>query len=166
MKMNGKHLIVPFGMLFGKHYCSKCGERLSKEKTHRVVSKEDKDYYRYQNYNQWPRRDHDVYGYRFFCPACKSRIAYHEQIIIKRIQKNHKRNVLTSDEIKANYSDAKKRHYKSFLYRNIIVEVIVSIIAGLVYFFNFTDKSATGILNSFLFFLAIALMSGACSVLS
>ena len=30
--MNGKSWSIPFGMVFKKYYCSKCGEKLVKEK--------------------------------------------------------------------------------------------------------------------------------------
>ena len=42
--MKGKSYSIPFGMVFKKYYCSKCGTKLEKEKTHRVVTKNDKDY--------------------------------------------------------------------------------------------------------------------------
>jgi len=42
--MNGKSSSIPVGMIFKKHYCSNCGARLEKECTHRVVTKDEKDY--------------------------------------------------------------------------------------------------------------------------
>ena len=78
---------IPFGMLFKKYYCSNCGVKLEKEKTHRVVTKDDRDYYQYHEYGMFPLRDHDVYGYRFRCPSCKKRTSFDEQCVIERIQK-------------------------------------------------------------------------------
>ena len=42
--MNGKFIFIPFGMVFKKYYCSKCGTKLEKEKAHRIVTKDDWDY--------------------------------------------------------------------------------------------------------------------------
>ena len=84
--MKGKNYSIPYGMVFKKYYCSKCGMELEKERTHRVVSKDDKDYYQYHDHGTFPRSDHDVYDYRFKCPYCNTRISFEEQCIIKRIQ--------------------------------------------------------------------------------
>ena len=39
--MKGKSWSIPVGMVFKKYYCSKCGGKLVKSKTHRVVTKDD-----------------------------------------------------------------------------------------------------------------------------
>ena len=45
--MIGKHIRIPVGMVFLKFHCSNCGAKLTKEKNHRVVSKDDVDYFSY-----------------------------------------------------------------------------------------------------------------------
>ena len=85
--MRGKSYSVPGGMMFKKYYCAKCGTKLEKERTHRVVTKNDRDYYRYHKRGRFPQPDYDVYDYRFQCPGCDSRISFDEQRIIEKIQK-------------------------------------------------------------------------------
>jgi len=99
---------IPFGMIFKKYHCSKCGAQLEKEKTHRVVTKEDKDYYQYHDYVEFPRRDVDVYDYRLKCPSCGARIAFDEQCIIERIQKKCGQEVLSNADIKEHYEECKE----------------------------------------------------------
>ena len=105
--MNGKNYSVPFGMIFKKYYCPCCGTRLEKERTHRVVSKDDRDYYVYHEAGNYPRRDHDVYDYKFVCPECRKRTSYYKQCIIGRIQKKLKRAIISDDEIKESFNKAK-----------------------------------------------------------
>ena len=47
ISLRGKSWSMPVGMVFKSYYCSHCGTKLVKSKTHRVVTKEDKDYYQY-----------------------------------------------------------------------------------------------------------------------
>ena len=98
--MKGKSYSIPYGMIFKKYYCQCCGNKLKKNKTHRVVNKEDKDYYQYQSYNMFPRIEHDVYDYEFVCPTCKKSISFKEQCVVERIQKKYKVKVLTDSQIK------------------------------------------------------------------
>lgn len=86
--MKGKSWSMPFGMVFKKYYCSHCGTKLIKSRTHRIVTKNDKDYYQYHEVGNFPRLDYDVYGYEFKCVKCNKKISYKEQCIIERIQKN------------------------------------------------------------------------------
>lgn len=127
--MNGKSWSIPAGMVFKKYYCSKCGEKLVKEKTHRVVTKEDKDYYQYHDYNMYPRNPVDVYSYRFRCNHCNKSISYSEQCILEKIQKKYKTKVLIDEEIKEYYNESKKIVEKNSLIQEIIV-VISFIILG------------------------------------
>lgn len=83
--MNGKSWSIPFGMVFKKYYCSKCGEKLVKEKTHRVVTKDDLDYYQYHEKDMYPRSPVDVYSYRFRCNNCHKAITFNEQCILEII---------------------------------------------------------------------------------
>ena len=141
--MNGKSVSIPFGMVFKKYYCSKCGARLEKEKTHRVVTKDDRDYYQYHEHGTFPRRDYDVYGYQFKCPSCEARISFDEQCIIERIQKERKSIVLSPDEIKENYESARGANNKRLLVRTVLLPIIVNaIFFSLIYAFA-TDKTLT-----------------------
>ena len=106
--MNGKSSSIPVGMIFKKHYCSNCGARLEKERTHRVVTKDDKDYYQYHEVGTYPRRDYDVYSYRFKCTECNRRISYGEQCIIARIQRKTDKKVLIDRDIQEHYTKAKE----------------------------------------------------------
>ena len=115
-------------MVFKKFYCSKCGEKLEKEKTYRVVSKDDKDYYQYHEAGQFPRVDYAVHDYRFMCPSCANRISYEEQCIISRIQKKKRRHQLSDDEIVENYQECKKAQYKNAFINGIIGAIINSLI--------------------------------------
>ena len=107
--LNGKNNSIPIGMVFRKYYCHCCGTRLEKERTHRVVSKDDKDYYVYHEAGNYPRRDHDVYDHRFVCPQCRIRMSYRKQCIIERIQKKLKRTIISDEEIKENFDEAKEK---------------------------------------------------------
>ena len=73
-------------MVFKKYHCAKCGTKLKNEKTHRVVTKDDRDYYQYHDLGTFPHRDYDVYEYRFACPKCGARVSFDEQRIIAGIQ--------------------------------------------------------------------------------
>ena len=46
------------------------------ERTHRIVSKDDKDYYQYHEVGLYPSNDYDVYEYRFMCPSCNNKISF------------------------------------------------------------------------------------------
>lgn len=105
--MNGKVLITPRGM-FKKYYCSNCGTKLEKEKTHRIVKKKDIDYYEYHDAYTYPRKDYDVYKYRLKCPSCQKKITFYEQRIIKKIQKQRNSIILSQDEINEYYKSAKR----------------------------------------------------------
>ena len=106
--MKTKSYSIPFEMVFKKYHCSQCGAKLEKEKTHRVVTKDDKDYYQYHDYGEFPRRDVDVYNYRLKCPSCGARIAFEEQCIIERIQKKCGQAVLSKEDIREYYQECKE----------------------------------------------------------
>ena len=126
--MKGKTWELPPGMVFGTYYCTRCGETLEREKVHRVVTPEDKDYYSYQGYGTYPERDHDVYSYQFACPRCGKRVAYREQRILARIQRKEGLRTLTESEIQANYDACKAAENK----RALMVEIADSIFLLLV----------------------------------
>lgn len=155
--MKGKSYAIPFGMVFKKYYCSKCGSKLEKERTHRVVTKDDKDYYQYHDYGTFPRSDHDVYDYRFKCPSCGARISFVEQCIIERIQKKCSSKILSSIEIKQNHKECKFEDNKRVLLRNILVPLcFVSLFFPLFYFFG-TNKEEFSLTVLIILYILISL---------
>lgn len=127
--MKNKSYSIPLGMVFKKYYCSECGKRLIKFKTHRIVTKKDKDYYQYHDIGTYPRIDYDVYNYEFTCDNCKRNISYTEQCIIEKIQKKLKKRILLQTEIKENYKIEQEIENKKILKRNIIIPVVLLTIA-------------------------------------
>lgn len=144
--MKGKSWSIPIGMVFKKYYCCKCGNKLKKEQTHRVVTKEDKDYYQYQKYNTFPRYDQDVYDFRFMCPSCEKRISFTEQCIIERIQHKCQNKILSSTEIKENYNKCKQADNKRVLIRDILVALFFNLIGFTLFFFFGTEKQQRDII--------------------
>lgn len=125
--MNGKSVSLPLGMVFKKYHCAKCGAKLEKEKTHRVVTKDDPDYFRYHSYGKFPRRDYDVYDYRFRCPDCGARVSYNEQCILAGIQKKQGHAVLSSSEIKSHYAAGKARRNRFDLLTSILSPIVFAL---------------------------------------
>lgn len=140
-------------MVFKKYHCSKCGGKLEKEKTHRVVTKDDKDYYQYHDVGTYPRRDYDVYEYRFQCPACHARISYEEQCILKRIQKKQRRLVLSPSQIKDNYQEYKLSNQRRALASNLCIPMVFLSIIFALYYFLATDRTRGDLGTSFILFL-------------
>lgn len=157
ISLKGKHISIPFGMVFKKYYCSKCGTKLEKEKTHRVVTKDDWDYYQYHDYGRFPRRDYDVYGYQFKCSCCGDRISFDEQCIIEKIQKKRKNIILSPDEIKENYELCKKANDKRKLIRNVLFLIISCSLFFAGFYLFATDRTLVDLAKT-------AIMFTVCSV--
>lgn len=152
--MKGKSYSMPLGMIFRKYYCAKCGEVLKKELTHRVVTRNDKDYYEFHDRGTFPLHDHDVYNYRFKCPNCHARISYNEQCIIERIQKQQGTHMLAGSEIKTYYNTCKEQHKRSTLIGSIGFAVgFILLFCGLYYLFG-TEKTSTDLVRTAVYFLA------------
>ncbi|MBQ8293293.1 MAG: hypothetical protein IJX78_05790 [Bacilli bacterium] len=139
--MKGKSWSIPCGMIFKKYHCSHCGTKLVKSKTHRVVSKKDKDYYQYHDVGTYPRYDYDVYSYEFKCTKCNKKISYTEQCIIERIQKKYHKKVLANVEIKENYKSEKNKENKRILRRNIIIPLVMLTIFFMLIYILDKDKN-------------------------
>lgn len=146
-ELNGKSYSIPAGMVFQKYHCAKCGTKLEKEKTHRIVTQYDKDYYQYHEVGTFPLRDYDVYSYRFQCPSCGARISYDEQSIIRRIQKQQGHFVLSSSEIKQYYKKCKERNDNSVLVSNILIPVVFMLIAFTMFYFFGTDRTTKDLIG-------------------
>lgn len=130
--MPGYSYGIPTGMVFKKYYCSRCGNKLIKEKNHRIVSKEDVDYYHYHEIGTFPKYDHSVYSYHFKCPNCNNRYSFNYQCVIERIQKYKKRKVLSKNEIKENRVIANKQREKHNFIRDMIIGYIFIILCLIV----------------------------------
>ncbi len=126
--MKEKSISIPFGMIFKKYYCSHCGTKLIKEKTYRIITKDDKDYYQYHEFCTFPNNDHHAYSYQFKCPNCNKRIAYIEQRIISKIQRKNKKYILTFDEIKCDYNEFKNRDSKIALVYKLTFIIFIYIL--------------------------------------
>ena len=162
--MKTKSYTIPFGMVFKRYYCSKCGAGLEKEKTHRVVTKDDKDYYQYHDYGEFPRYDVDVYDHRFKCPSCGARISFDEQCIMERIQKKCGQTVLSSYDIKEYYKECKEGNSKRVLYRNIGIPIAMSLLAGLFYYIFSGDRTPQNLTKAFVLLAIIAVCSAVAAV--
>jgi Zn finger protein HypA/HybF involved in hydrogenase expression len=147
IRLNGKSYSLPLEMVFKKYHCAKCGAKLEKERTHRVVTKDDQDYYRYHSRGKFPRRDYDVYNYRFQCPGCGARISFDEQCIIESIQKKQGHTVLSSSEIKSNYAEGKERHHKWVLLKNILNPFFFALVAFVLFDISNLDRSTNDLMH-------------------
>lgn len=145
--MAGKTWSITFGMVFKKYYCHKCGERLVKEKTHRVVTEDDRDYYSYRGRRSFPRYEIDVYDYRFKCPACEARITYDDQCVIEKIQKKCMRKRLSDVEISRNRKECEKRVEGRVLFRKILGSLTFWGIAFGFYFLFGDDRTTEDLLR-------------------
>lgn len=135
--MKGKSFGIPAGMIFIKFYCLNCGHKLEKEKNYRLVTKEDVDYFSYQDRDTYPRINHDVYDYHFKCKNCNNRYSYKYQCIINKIQKYKNKKQLSKQEIKTNFAYAKQKYRKQSLIRDLCIHTLFVIFGSvLVYLFS------------------------------
>lgn len=140
--MNGKSHSIPIGMVFKKYDCPYCGKRLLKEKTHRVVTKEDNDYYQYHDVGTFPLRDYDVYSYQFRCPSCCRRIAYEEQRIFAKLQKKYGSKVLSPSQIRADYGAIKAEHSKGAFRSTIGIPAVLLFLFFVLYYLFGGERTA------------------------
>ena len=152
-------------MIFQKYHCAKCGATLEKERTHRVVTKDDQDYYRYHCFGKFPQRDYDVYDHRFQCPGCGARISFDEQCIIQRIQKKLGHIVLSSSEIKSEYAEGKANHRKGLLLKNILYPIVLDLIVFAIFCGSNPNRGSKDFIPIAIFFLAITAVSVAKEIL-
>ena len=133
-------------MIFRRYHCAKCGTKLEKEKNHRVVTKDDKDYYQYHDAGTFPLHDYDVYGYRFRCPSCNARVSYDEQCVINQIQKKQGSRVLSSGEIKSNYEECRRKRDRRILLGRVVTPLVLIPLLEVLYFFLATDRTKDDLL--------------------
>lgn len=93
-------ITIPFGIVFQKFYCHKCGEQLKKETKTRTVKRGDPDYRKHSRIGDMHAiGDVEVTEYAFSCPNCGHNIDYHEQSVIAKIQKQIGEKRLSEDQI-------------------------------------------------------------------
>jgi len=164
--MKGKSYSIPVGMIFKKYYCSHCGTKLVKSRTHRVVTKDDKDYYQYHEIGNYPRYDYDVYSYEFKCTKCNKNISYAEQCVIERIQKKYCKKILDDNEIKDNYLTEQAKEIKGIFRNNIIIPIVmITIFFALLYLFD-KERNEKKLLVYILIYLVLVIYTVFVSVRS
>ena len=89
---------IPFGMIFKKMYCHKCGERLVKNKYTRIILKGDPEYKIYKR-GYFGEGKVIQYKYNYKCPNCGNVIEYKNQKEISKIQKEKKMIILSNDDV-------------------------------------------------------------------
>lgn len=89
---------IPYGMIYKKMYCYKCGAQLTEKLLWREFPKSRFD---------WPRGfgfiGHDrgrEYYYVYQCPVCYNRTSYEAQCRVAKMQKKVRRRILNEEEIK------------------------------------------------------------------
>ena len=163
--MNGVSFSFPLKMMLKRYHCSKCGTKLKRERTHRIVTKEDRDYFRYHKRGSFPRRNYDIYNYRFWCPACGARIAYDEQCILSRIQKSLGHPILSPSQIKNHYQQHKKVNHKTVLLWRILLPVVFSVIAIVLLCISNSDGNTGSLTTPAIFFSIVATVSAVRAIM-
>ena len=127
---------IDAGMLFGKFYCRRCGERLKREESTRTVKKGDSDYERVRRLGR-TRMIGDVRHttYRFRCYGCDESIELDEQRLVKRVQKRLGKRILTDEEYGALRSDAVRAEARKRSVTDVIVKAaFIAIVIAVGYF--------------------------------
>lgn len=96
-----KSYSIPMGMVFGKFYCHKCGNKYKNNPITRTVYPGDSDFPRAsKSGNTYYGGSVELTEYNFKCPFCDHEIDYNTQCVYKLIQKKLGRRVLIDEEIK------------------------------------------------------------------
>ena len=113
--MKGYYSSIPWGMLLRRHYCHKCGARLRKDSSIRIVTPYDKDYAEYSTWRTGNRLtvvtdgDIQVKEYHFKCPDCQTITKYPEQQVLRKIQKKRGSRILSTQEQEEDWAWAENR---------------------------------------------------------
>ena len=132
--MKNKSVSIPMGMVTKKFYCHKCGERLGKHPKTRTLSPGDPDY---RKHNRINRKTHiigdiEVTEYDFQCPACKNVIEYDEQCVVRKIQKQLRKNILSDEEVLNNRGKVKDLMNRNAKVFKVIFSVVALAVIGLI----------------------------------
>ena len=87
------------GFLFRKCYCVKCGTKLIRKKTEKVVKRGDPEHRKYNGTNQRYPFDILVKSFVWLCPNCGQETTYDEQMRYVKIQKKLKVKILDEQTI-------------------------------------------------------------------
>ena len=117
-----KSYSIPMGMVFGKFYCHKCGEKLKNVPVlDRTVHPGDSDWFKESKIgNTHYLGSVEKYQYQFRCPSCGHEIDYYTQCTYKQIQKILGKNTLSDQEIE-DYLPAAKAAEKK---RQKVTEIV------------------------------------------
>ena len=132
--MKNKSVSIPMGMVTKKFYCHKCGERLGKHPKTRTVKPGDPDYRKHSRISHRTHMigDVEVTEYDFQCSACGNVIEYDEQRVVRKIQKQLRKNILSDEEVLNNrekVEDSMNRNAKVF---KVIFSVVAVAVIGLI----------------------------------
>ena len=155
--MNGKSYSLP-PVLLKKYHCARCGARLEKERTHRVVTPVDPDYYRYHNRGKFPRGNYDVYEYRLMCPDCGERVSLQEQRIRSRIQKKQGSLVLSESQLQGGYAGERTASRRAQLLPRLLGAGALAVGAGVLFYLSDTGKISQDVRGVISAMFAVALI--------
>ena len=102
---------INVGMIFKKHYCRKCGERLIKNPIRSVFQRGDPEYYKHNRMGRGRILDKTIHvtEYNYKCPSCGSIVEYDDQLEIEQVQKKMKSRTLSDMELVSEREWAQKR---------------------------------------------------------
>ena len=96
--MYGFHMEIKVGMLFRRMYCYKCGTKLKRASTSRLVKKGELGYDEHSlslRFGAIPMSCPQIHvRYVYVCPKCKQVTSYEEQCQIAKKQKQAKTKIL------------------------------------------------------------------------
>ena len=139
------------GKRLKKFYCIHCEERLKREKITRTVTSQDEDYGEHLprgahpgkrsgaslsfHYTYVPKQKIKVSDTRFACPVCHKRVAFDEQMIRARIQKNLKKRRLSPTELVSHREEAARKQRNAAEAKGLFFSLGVLAICGVIYYF-------------------------------
>ena len=125
-----KSYSIPMGMVFGKFYCHKCGEKLKNVPVlDRTVHPGDSDWFKESKIgNTHYLGSVEKYEYQFRCPSCGHEMEYSKQCTYKQIQKMLGKRVLSDQEIEDYLPAAKAAEEK----RQKVTEIVTFSAIGVV----------------------------------
>ena len=123
--MKNKSASIPMGMVFGKFYCSDCGERLEKHPRKRVVRRGDPDYREHRRVGRMRMvGDIEVTEYDFKCPCCEKITSYDDQRVIAVIQKDLGKKTLSPVEMTKHAQQAEAKIERKTKITNVLVGAV------------------------------------------
>lgn len=143
MKM-GSSITMPFGMAFKKHFCHKCGRKLDRNANTRIITRKDPEWKKHSRIGSTtflPIGEIEVTDYNsYICPECRQIIEYDKQVVIAKIQKKLGKNILTDDEIQANWDETFARVEKTKKIIKITEKALIIVIIAIILYFSIKSK--------------------------